>query len=179
MLHKIITQTDGNLTAKSCQCVIDTVGKLPPCSSILDLNCGSGRSSVLLAHALDLHNNEGSLVLSVDSHIVNPLAERPFIEGTISNLLSVLCLFNALHRVVPVITPIHNIGRIVSKRSANLVVVQAPSKEVFVPAIQTAIYAIRKNGIIIISQPNSISRQLLKNFKLDLDLQDLHVYYNE
>jgi tRNA1(Val) A37 N6-methylase TrmN6 len=161
MLDTILSSIDGNLSKDTCKGLVALAKRVPDEGTILDINCGEGRSTVLLAVA-----NEQAQVISMDSHITNPLSATPYQEGNIMRYLVSMQRFKVSHRVIPVIISSTGIVSYVNKRSANLVVVQSPattqkkfSEDGLELGIEAAKKAIRKGGTIAVCCPGEAYRE--------------------
>ena len=86
MLDRILSTIDGNLSKDACKALISLALQVPEDGTILDLNCGAGRSTVLMALANE-QAQRNVTVVSMDSHITNPLSATPYQEGNIMRYL--------------------------------------------------------------------------------------------
>lgn len=173
MLGTIIGNIAGTLTSTVCEQLYQAALKVPNKGAILDLNCGLGRSTVVLAKALS-QQREG-LVIAVDGHITQPRSQTPYQDGTTMKFLINLRKFQVTHRVVPLVCPVGIAANIVGKRCANLVVVQSPqtsegqySEDAMHEALGIAKSALRKGGQIAVCCPNPLFADAVTN------LVDMH-----
>jgi hypothetical protein len=167
-MNNVLSWTQGTLSGNACELLAKFATEIPSNGVILDLNCGSGRSTVVMALALQTVKRGDAAILAVDSHITNPLSENPYKEGSIMMLLESLRHFKVANRVIPIVSPLHQADKLIDKRSANLIVVQSPvtilssfNEDAVVGGIQLAKYAIRRGGIILVCCPNPIYRAQL------------------
>jgi SAM-dependent methyltransferase len=161
MLGAILTHVNGSISRQVCEVLEKCASKVPSSGAILDLNCGEGRSTIVLAQAVETKGRDVTVV-AVDTHIRNPFSETPYQEGTTMNFLANIRKFRLAHRIVPIICSTDMVGRVVGKKCANLVVVQSPatahsvySQDALSQAIEVAKEAVRKNGFIAVLCPNS------------------------
>lgn len=156
VFNAILGNVPGNLSADACSVLWSCAQSVPPGGAILDLNCGAGRSTVIMAKAL----NEVSQVIALDGHIRNIYSETPYQEGTALRFLTSLHRFQVIDKVIPVIADPQWATKILNKRCANLVVIQSPeTRQVYnEDALKASIYigqaALRKDGKIIVCCPS-------------------------
>jgi hypothetical protein len=112
-----------------------------------------------MALALDTAERDGVTIIAVDTHITNPKSASPYEDGTIMRFLRHLYNYGFSHRVVPMLMAADSATQVLSKRCANLVVVQAPETRVDLSTIsqgiETAKDAVRRGGRIIVCHPNA------------------------
>lgn len=165
--------------------------RVPNNGAILDLNCGEGRSTIVLAQALEAKGKE-ALVMAVDTHIRNPFSETPYQEGSTMNFLINSRKFRLAHRIVPLVCPADMAGRVIGKRCANLIVVQSPgnihspySEDALSQSLTVAKEAARKNGIIAVICPNPaytqqfdglLARHFSEDFKQTFNSTEIKIY---
>jgi SAM-dependent methyltransferase len=160
MLNTILANVNGSLTIQVCEVLAKHASKVPSSGAVLDLNCGEGRSTFVLAAALEARGKD-TTVIAVDTHIRNPFSETPFQEGSVLRFLTAAQRLRLAHRIVPIVAPVDMAGRVVGKRCANLVVVQSPesvftkfSEDALSASLEIAKEAVRKQGVIIVCCPN-------------------------
>lgn len=161
MDERILTWTTGSLSLKDSQWLNQLAADVPAGGTVLDLNCGAGRSTVCMATAL----RKSVTITAIDSHVTNPLSTSPYLEGSLLAFLETIRRFKVTDRVIPVVSPVHLVERVINKRSANLIVVQSPvtitpslNEDAMCHSIELAKYAIRRGGIIIVCCPNPVYR---------------------
>lgn len=164
MLNVILANVGGSIGKSVCEVLGKLASKVPSNGAILDLNCGEGRSTLVLAAALEAKGKD-ALVMAVDTHIINPFSETPYQEGTALKLLVNARRFRLAHKVVPIVCAADVAGRVLGKRAANLVVVQSPktvhsifSADAVAQAIEVGKVSLRSNGAIALVCPNPACR---------------------
>lgn len=176
----------GSLSLNVCQLLSDLIEELPDSGSVLDLYCGAGLSTVLLASSMDYYGKNSATILSVDTHISNPLSDTPHVDGTILTHLKNLRSFRVLNRVTTVIATTGMIGKLLNKKSVNLVVMQVPDMDSMLYDIQLSQEVIRNGGKIVVCHaaptpnaefPERVNRCFLsKDFTCVIDMPDAQVY---
>jgi hypothetical protein len=161
MNEAILNWISGSLAPEDCQTLSELAADIPANGSILDLNCGRGRSTIFMALAL----RTNVTITAIDSHITNPLSDSPYQEGSLLAFLGILRRCKVACRVIPIVAPVHMVDKVVNKRSHNLVVVQSPAtitpslnEDVMVRSIELAKYAIRRGGVVVVCCPNPVYR---------------------
>lgn len=151
-----LNRVGGTLSLRSCEVIASVASSVPDDGVILDLNCGEGRSTLSMALALDSVGADSVSILAVDTHIINPLSQTPHEDGTVLKLLKNLRVYQALHRVVPMVMPISGVTKVLYKKCANAVVFQAPIADLTVvtQGLETAAFALRAKGSIVVCLPN-------------------------
>lgn len=165
MNSEVMNYTQGTLSLGDCELLAQLASDVPSNGTILDLNCGNGRSTITMALALRENKRGTATIIAVDSHITNPLSINPYKEGSIMTLLESLRHFQVSSWVIPVISPVHTLSRLVDKRSANMVVIQSPatmmasfSEDVMIASMELSKDAIRRGGSILVCCPNPVYR---------------------
>lgn len=169
LLDTILSKVPGNISRDVCNELTRRVASVPDDGLILDLCPGAGRSTVILAAALEAEENGSAKVLSVDTHVTNPLSTAFQEDGTLFAFFRHLRFFHLLHRVTPIIDSIGIVTQIFNKRSANLVIVQVPNtalniEDSLTQAIEVAQFAVRKNGKIVVVCPCGIAYENFVRF---------------
>lgn len=161
MISNVIARVNGNLKPETCEVLAKLAGSVPSGGTILDLNCGEGRSTICMALALRQVSKEAT-ILAIDSHITDPISETPYQDGTVMRFLLNLRKFEVMQQVVPVVAPAYNLG-FINKRSANLVIIQSPAtsrsawnEDALEQSMAIAKYALRKGGIIAACCPADV-----------------------
>jgi hypothetical protein len=169
MINNIIARVNGNLNPSTCETLSGLVGSMPVGGTILDLNCGEGRSTVVMGLALEQAAKEGTIV-AIDSHVTDPFSDTPFQDGTVMRFLLNLRKFGVMQRVVSVVAPVYNLS-FVNKRSANLVVIQSPltsrsawNEDALDQSMKIAKFALRKGGNIAICCPAEVHKTAFQAF---------------
>lgn len=161
-VQNVLRTVRGRLSFNMCEILWALVQSLPEDALILDICPGDGQSTVILAKAAEAGNKAGIRVVAVDSHITDPLSQRPHETGTLLNFLAHLRLFNVTGRVTALVAAPSIISVLLNKRSINLALVQVPTShldygEALYLGIQQAQFAIRKGGVIVV--PGSDTNQ--------------------
>lgn len=161
MLDVILANVTGSIPRHVCEVLEKLASRVPSNGAILDLNCGEGRSTMIMALALEAKSKD-CLVMAVDTHIQNPFSETPYQEGSALNFLTNTRRFRLAHRIVPIICPVDMAGRVVGKRCANLIVVQSPgtihgpyAEDSLCQSIEVAKGAARRGAVVAIICPNA------------------------
>lgn len=154
MLADILRQVSGEVPEDACVELDTLVKGLPDKSLVLDLLPGHGRSSVVLASAMRRYGKDAH-ILAIDTHIRNPRSNRAFEEGTFSVFQASKRTFTCAEYIIPVLSPLNVVESFLTKRSANLVVVQVPRGDsdpigTLGIALKLAAYTIRSGGFIAI-----------------------------
>jgi hypothetical protein len=183
MIQDVLRMVPGTLPADACRVVYNLIEQdLPRDGVILDLNCGQGRSTVLAARALQMTDKEEAMILSVDSHVINPLADRPHETGSLLPFLTHLRLFKVISRVMPLVYGVSAVTKLLNKKSANLVLIQLPmfhgdANAALREAIDAAQFSIRTGGkIVVFGEQSGIESPMFSGFKLTTDLPYLRAY---
>lgn len=191
MLVTILAHVNGSVSRQVCEALAKLASKVPSGGAILDLNCGEGRSTIVLAHTLE-ERGKDVVVMAVDTHVVNPFSETPYQEGTAMKFLANARRFRLAHRIVPIVCTADVAGKVVGKRCANLIVVQSPATvqsvyhaDALAQALEIARYAIRRYGTIAVICPNPayqvefdalVARHFVKGFVLTYNSPELKTY---
>jgi hypothetical protein len=190
-LDSIKRMVSGKLSTDTCKLLTDLVADLPDAGVALDLYCGEGLSTVVLAHSMDYYGKSQATVIAVDTHVTNPISDTPHEDGSVMKHLKNLRSQRVLHRVTPIVASVSLVARLPNKRSVNLVVVQVPANSAtmmdsLLPEVQLGQEVIRNGGKIVVCCPNpalqrdfgeSVGRCFLsKDFKLVIDQPDVKVY---
>lgn len=151
----VVRNVQGNIGLDACRILFNMVDDIPKDGVILDICSGYGRSTIVMAKALETWGKTEASIISVDSHITDPLSERAYEKGSLLPFLAHLRRFKVMSRVSPLLIGAHAISKILNKKSANLVVVQTPVvhsnfEAVLSLGIQQAQFAIRKDGRITV-----------------------------
>jgi hypothetical protein len=158
----LINIAGGTLSQASCQQLFDLARAIPEDGVIFDMYAGEGRSTIALALGLEDGEHIQARIVSLDTHVTNPRSTTPHEDGTILKFLGHLRHFRVSHRVYTMVAP-DNALSIFNRRSANLIVIQAPTCPVSIDsvldkAIEMAKEIIRRNGHIAIACPPGVSR---------------------
>jgi len=157
-----LNRVGGAIPQDVCEILAQQACTVPKDGVILDLECGEGRSTLSMALALDSTERDGIKIIAVDTHITNPRSTSPYEDGTIMRFLRHLQSYGVMHRVVPVLMPSCSVIQVLSKRCANMVVVQAPENHADLSAIgqgiETAKDAVRRGGRLVVCRPNIPAR---------------------
>lgn len=153
-IQHLMNHVQGQLSAEVCGLLHRYAGEVPEDGTILDLNCGYGRSSISLALGLIEHGKENINIVSWDPHLVQS-DELDAKDGTLTAFVRNLRLFNVQHKVIPVIHSVRSVPSVLSKHSAHLVVAQVDTKRLsFTDSLGSitniAQHLVRKNGTIIL-----------------------------
>jgi hypothetical protein len=109
--------------------------------------------------ALALEGQSDAKIIAVDTHITDLRSASPYEDGTIMKFLRHLQHYKAMSRVVPMLMPTGSVLQVLSKRCANLVVVQAPVYHGDLSAIgqgvSVAMDAVRRGGKIAVCRPRT------------------------
>jgi hypothetical protein len=191
MLNVILANVGGSISKPVCEVLEKLVSKVPSNGAVLDINCGEGRSTLVLAAALEARGKDAP-VMAVDTHITNPFSDTPYQEGTVLKFLVNARRFHLAHKVVPLICAVDVAGRVLGKRAANLVVIQSPmtvhsvfSADAVTQAIGIGKAALRSNGAIAVVCPNPACRdefntiassQFRKGYTRIVDDEDIKVF---
>lgn len=158
----IISQVQGTLTLSACEHIYHHTKDVPDKGVILDLCCGVGRSTVLLGMGLGDNGIAQPRIISVDTHVTNPLSTAPYSEGTLMSFLHNVRHWNLQDVVCPVISPPDAVHTLVNKRSINMAVVQSPVTQqhefcgdALVDNLQLALHCMRQKGHIVVCCSNS------------------------
>jgi ribosomal protein L36 len=159
----LINIAGGTLSQASCQQLFDLAKAVPEDGVIFDVYAGEGRSTIALALGLEDGEHVQARIVTIDTHVTNPMSTTPHEDGTILKFLGHLRRFRVAHRVYTMVAP-DNALTIFNKRSANLIVLQAPTCQVsidnvFDKTIDTAKEIIRRNGRIAVACPPGVSTQ--------------------
>lgn len=152
--QQLMNHVQGPLGAEVCQILHRYARDVPEDGTILDLNCGYGRSSISLALGLVEGNKDSVSIVSWDPHLVSS-DEIDAKDGTLTAFVRNLRLFNVQHKVIPVIHSVRTIPSVLCKKSAHLVVAQVDTKRLsFSDSLGSvsdiAQHLVRKNGKIIL-----------------------------
>jgi hypothetical protein len=158
----LINIAGGTLSPESCQRLFNLAKDVPEDGVIFDVYAGEGRSTIALALGLEDGEHVPARIVSLDTHVTNPMSSTPHEDGTILKFLGHLRRFRVAHRVYTMVAP-DNALSIFNKRSANLIVIQAPTYPVSIDnvmdkAIETAKEIIRRNGRIALACPQGVSQ---------------------
>jgi hypothetical protein len=174
MLDCILSKVGGSITRVGLQELVLRANEVPEVGLVLDLSPGEGRSSIAIATALEECDNNSAKVISVDTHVTNPLSKTAQEEGTLALFFRHAREFRVLHRITTIVDSIGVIPQIFNKRSANLVVVQVSALTLNIEdgldlAIKVAQFAVRRSGRIIIiappqADPSGFSRFVASRF---------------
>lgn len=187
MLQDVLRQVPGNLSADACRVLYNLIEQdLPKDGVILHLNCGQGRGTVVAGKALEMTDKPDATILAVDTHITNPLSNKPHETGSLLPFLSYLRMFKVMGRVMPLVSGVSAVTKLLNKKSANMVIVQVPMDHVdfgdaLRAAIEAAQFAIRTSGQIIVfgseSEIENITDERFKSgFKLTTKVPFARVY---
>lgn len=157
-----LNRVSGAIPQDVCEQLAQQACIVPKDGVILDIECGEGRSTLSMALALDSTERDGIKIIAVDTHVTNPRSTAPYEDGTIMRFLKHLQTYGVMHRVVPVLMPSSSVIQVLSKRCANMVVVQAPENHSDLSAIgqnlETAKDAVRRGGKIVVCRPHMPAR---------------------
>lgn len=168
--NPLLNATDGSLSADACLFLFTMAQQIPEDGVIFDMYSGEGRSTIAMAMGLEAGGSTlaGVRIVSMDTHITNPMSMTPYEDGTILKFLGALRKFRVINRVSALIGT-ENLLNIFNKRSANLVVIQSPScpvalEDVMATSILHAQGVIRRNGHIVVVRPRGISVEDFRRF---------------
>jgi hypothetical protein len=179
MIGHIIQTVNGTLSSSVCKRLVVLAQEVPDDGVILDLYCGEGRSTVVMATALAVHAGNVKIV-ALDTHITDPLSMTPYEDGTMARFYAHLRRFNITNRVIPLTTVAENIPYLLNRRSINLVVIQAPAcafvvEDAFETCIEVAQYVVRKLGRIVLIRPAHIETNVFRGFISDRFNRDFNL----
>ena len=152
-----LNRVGGNLSQQGCEILAQAVLTVPEDGVILDLNCGEGRATLSMALSLDNVGRGGVSILAIDTHVIDPKSSTPHEDGTILKFLQNLRSYRALHRVVPMVMPVSKVTKVLNRKCANMVVVQAPVCDLTIvsQSVEIAQFALRAKGSIAVCLPSS------------------------
>jgi len=145
----------SNLSLAACQEIFELAKEVPKDGSVFDLHPGEGLSTVVAALGIQSSDFTGTSVVSVDSHIVNPLSSRAIEEGSLMSYMAHLRQFGVMGKVCPVLFDVGSLSKVFPKKSASLVVVQVPDDNIdfnlaLTSAIHQALHILRTKGKVIV-----------------------------
>lgn len=154
-LESIIRMVSGRLSRPLCDLLYGLAGEVPDDGVILDLYCGEGLFTLVLAAGLKDRGKTQASIVALDTHILKPLSATPHEDGTLLTLMKNLHRARVLQNVVPIVASATLFDKLTNKRSANLVVIQSPvinstlNGELH-SSLSVAKQAIRNGGKIVI-----------------------------